>query len=236
MAQAMYPYTFGIVSDHNGVEGRGIGTGVGIVWHGNFLIATAKHVIEDTPPQRLYYLLPQRTLQIPESSASADWSQVRYGPRHVLDEARIHYAAADLAVIALPSQPKSTAEDHFYNIGEDERTPPVDTHLGYFGYPAAAAYPIGENFAARPSHGFGRIRRATCRYDPDKEIAVEYVPGDDLDPHGFSGSGVWYSRSSGKVWSPQVSLAGVVTGYYRKSQILICQRVETLVQFLSSTL
>lgn len=90
MAQAMYPYTFGIVSDYNGVEGRGLGTGVGIVWRGNFLIATAKHVIEDTAPQRLYYLLPQQTLQIPESSASATqprgltlWGQTTLQCRHM---------------------------------------------------------------------------------------------------------------------------------------------------------
>jgi hypothetical protein len=77
MGQAMYPYTFGIISDYKGMEGRGLGTGVGVVWRGKFLIATAKHVIEDTASQRLYYLLPHDSVQIPESSASADWSQAR---------------------------------------------------------------------------------------------------------------------------------------------------------------
>jgi hypothetical protein len=106
--------------------------------------------------------------------------------------------------------------------------------MGYLGYPAAAAHPVGRNYAAMPSHGFGKICLSSCRYDLDTEFAVEYVPGDELDPHGFSGSGVWHSRSTGKVWSPQISLAGLVTSYYRTSQVLICCRVETLVGFLSA--
>jgi hypothetical protein len=54
MAHLMYPYTFGIVSDFQGVERRGLGTGVGVRWREKFLVATARHVIKDTPPQRVY--------------------------------------------------------------------------------------------------------------------------------------------------------------------------------------
>ena len=134
----------------------------------------------------------------------------------------------------MPEQPEPTARHHFYGFEENESTPPVDTTMGYLGYPAAAAHPVGRNYAAMPSHGFGKICLSSCRYDLDTEFAVEYVPGDELDPHGFSGSGVWHSRSTGKVWSPQISLAGLVTSYYRTSQVLICCRVETLVGFLSA--
>jgi hypothetical protein len=73
---------------------------------------------------------------------------------------------------------------------------------------------------------------ANCKYDIGKEFAVRYQPGNNIDPHGLSGSGVWYSRSTGKIWSPQISLAGLVTSYYRKSQVLICWRIEILTSFL----
>jgi hypothetical protein len=236
MAQAMYPYTFGIVTDYDGMEGRGLGTGVGVVWRGTFLIATARHVIADTTPQRVYYLLPQQNLQIPESSASSDWSQVKYGLRCVLETPRILYGDPDLAAILVPQQTEPTAAHHFYGLEGNEGTPLAGANVGYFGYPAAAAKPVGRNYAAMPSYGFGKICLPKCQYDPDTEFAVEYAPRDELDPHGFSGSGVWHSLSSGKVWSPRISLAGLITSYYRASQILCCCRVERLISFLSADL
>ena len=105
MAQAMFTYTFGIVGDYQGSEGEGLGTGVGLTWRGKYLIATAKHVIEDTPPQRIYYFLPQHALQIQESSASADWAHCKWQVRCTLDSPQISYSPADdLAVIGLPEQ------------------------------------------------------------------------------------------------------------------------------------
>jgi hypothetical protein len=236
MAHAMYRYTFGIVSDYRGMEGRGLGTGVGIAWRGSFVIATAKHVIEDTAPQRLYYFLPGDRLQIPESQASADWTQVRCQLRFTLENPRILYGDGDLAVILLPEQPSHAGKTHFYGLEENQTTPPIGTNLGYFGYPAAAAVPVGKNYAARPSHGFGEICAPSCQYDTQKEFAVRYEPGDELDPHGFSGSGTWYSRSTGKVWSPEACLAGIVTSYYRISRVLICGRIEILTSFLAENL
>jgi hypothetical protein len=236
MAHAMYRHTFGIVSDYQGMEGRGLGTGVGVVWRGTFMIATAKHAIADTAPQKLYYLLPGGTLEIPESQASIDWSKVRYQLRFILEKPRVLYASGDVAVILLPEQPTPAGKSHLYELEENQTTPAVDTNVGFLGYPAAAALPVGANYAAMPSHAFGKICAPGCEYDAGREFAVRYEPGDDLDPHGFSGSGVWYSRSTGKVWSPQICLAGIVTHYYRVSQVLICARIETLTAFLAGNL
>jgi len=236
MAQAMYPYAFGIVSDYRGMEGKGLGTGVGIVWRGTCLIATAKHVVEDTAPQRIYYLLPRNTLRIEESSVSVDWTQVSWQPRCMLENPRILYAERDIAVVLLPEQPEPAAKNHFYEVEEGQATPAVGTNVGYMGYPAASAQPVGENYGALPSHAFGDICVANCEYDTREEFAVRYAAGNDLDPHGFSGSGVWCSRSAGKIWSPQISLAGLITNYYRASQVLICCRIEILTCFLASNL
>ncbi len=50
----MYTRTFGVVSNAEGMEGKGLGTGVSVIWRGKYLIATAKHVVKDTSPERIY--------------------------------------------------------------------------------------------------------------------------------------------------------------------------------------
>jgi hypothetical protein len=234
MAQAMFTYTFGIVADSQGSEGKGLGTGVGLIWQGKYLIATAKHVIEDTPAQRIYYFLPQDSLQIEESSASIDWTRGKWQVRHSLENPRILYSTTDdLAVIVPPEQLEDAGKRHFYRLDEHHAAPPLNTTVGYLGYPSARAQPFRENYAATPCHSFGEICTPNCNYDLSCEFAITYSPGPDLDPRGFSGSGAWYSRSEGVVWSPQIRLAGLVTNYYRKSQVLICCRIERLTSFLA---
>jgi hypothetical protein len=64
LANAMYRYTFGIISDGKGhAEGRGLGTGIGIVWNGVHQILTAAHTMETTPSDRLYMLLPSESVE-----------------------------------------------------------------------------------------------------------------------------------------------------------------------------
>lgn len=233
MAQGMFTYTFGIVADSQGSEGKGLGTGVGITWQGKYLIATAKHVIEDTPPERIYYLLPGDSLQVEDSSASIDWTRCKLRVRHSLENPRILYSSDDLAAIVLPEQLEEAGKGHFYELDELHATPSVNTTIGYLGYPSACARAFGENYAAAPCHSFGEIRTPTCDYDLSCEFAIAYNPGPDLDPRGFSGSGAWHSRSEGRIWSPRVCLAGLITHYYRESQVLICCRIERLTSFLS---
>ena len=234
MAQAMFTYTFGIVADSQGLEGKGLGTGVGLIWRGKYLIATAKHVIEDTPARRIYYLLPGDSLQIEESPASIDWTRCRWQVRHTLENLRILYCTTDdLAVIVPPEQLEDAGKRHFYRLDEHHTTPALNTTVGYLGYPSARAQPVGKNYAATPCHAFGQICTPSCNYDLSCEFAITYSPGADLDPRGFSGSGAWYSRSEGVVWSPRMRLAGLVTNYYRKSQVLICCRIERLISFLA---
>ena len=236
MAQAMFRYTFGIVGDYQGSEGKGIGAGVGLIWRNRYLIATAKHVIEDTPPQRIYYFLPQHPLQIEESSASVDWAGCKWQVRCTLENPQISYSPTDdLAIIGLPEQLEEAGKEHFYKLGENRTTPPCGTLVGYMGYPSARAQPFGKNYAVTPCHSFGEICAPSCSYDLSREFAITYPPGTELEPRGFSGSGAWYSRPAGIVWSPSPRLAGILTNYYRQSQVLICCRIERLLWFLAET-
>jgi hypothetical protein len=101
MAYAMFAYTFGIVSDINGVEGKGLGTGVGVLWRGTYLILTAKHVVEDTPPHRICFFLPEGALLIPGSAASIDWTNVRSRRPYTLEKPEVVFAAGTDAAARL---------------------------------------------------------------------------------------------------------------------------------------
>jgi hypothetical protein len=59
MAQAMFPFTFGMLGDaRGGREGGGLGTGIGVRWRETLLILTAGHTIQSTPYDRMYFFCP----------------------------------------------------------------------------------------------------------------------------------------------------------------------------------
>lgn len=233
MMHAMSRFTFGIVGDANGLEGRGLGTGVGLVWEGKNLILTAAHTLETTPYERMYFFLPVAELQVTDSAASVSWSEVGFQVRQQLEKPQVLLGEDDLAAILVPDQPKETTERHFYSLDEDHFTPGTGTEVGYLGYPGARSQQVGKNYSASLFGDFGDICEAS-RGLSQSEFFVPYRPGSDPDPHGLSGSGVWHSRSAGKIWVPQIALAGLVTKYDAENQLLVCYRVETIVEFLKS--
>jgi hypothetical protein len=140
----------------------------------------------------------------------------------------------DLAAVVIPDQEPATKLSHFYIVDEAHLSPAVGTEVGYLGYPRARAEPFGESFLVSSYHEFGSICVGQSAHDLNHEFLVTYRPGDDLDPQGFSGSGVWYSGSTGLVWSPQIRLAGLITRYDGAHQVLTAYRVEQLVDFLKT--
>jgi hypothetical protein len=230
MAHAMSRFTFGIVGDAGGREGRSLGTGVGLLWGGSSLILTAAHTLETTPYERLYFFLPVNELQIADSAASVNWTQVRFQNRQQVENPQVLLGDDDLAAILIPDQPREITERHFYSLDADHQTPGIGTEVGYMGYPGARAQPIGKNFGANLFADFGDICQGSGH--TQSEFIVRYRPGSDPDPHGLSGSGIWQSCSTGKVWTPQIALAGLVTKYVPGEQVLVCYRVETIIDFL----
>ncbi|HEY3138809.1 MAG TPA: hypothetical protein VGL29_22495 [Blastocatellia bacterium] len=70
-------YIFGIIGDYDSHEGRGIGSGVGVLWKNLRLILTAAHTLRDTPRDRLYFMVPSETLVFADSLQQADRSKLR---------------------------------------------------------------------------------------------------------------------------------------------------------------
>ncbi len=235
----MYRYTFGIVGNgKGGLEGGGLGTGIGVSWRGHFLILTAAHTMETTAYEQLYILLPHESLVTPASSIRTDWTlppsigntRVQFNdPQVLLDSDR------DLAAFVLPSQDLEQARRHFYILDESQTTPPPVTQIGFLGYPKATRLTMGLNFVATPYSSCGPMMAVPPGNDPDSQIAISYPSSASVDPHGVSGSGLWLPTcATVGLWTPEVSLVGLITHYDPQPQVLLGYRVEELVTFLKT--
>jgi hypothetical protein len=231
MAQAMFRYTFGIVGDAKfGVEGRGLGTGVGVMWRDCHLVLTAAHTVETTPYERLYFFLPGDTLVFRDGPIELGKLTIQKrlqldAPEVVIDENK------DIAAILVPPQRVETSQNHFFRLVETNTSPEPGTQAGYLGYPATCVQPMGANFVASPYSNFGEVTPVVETGHSATRILIRYEPA-DLDPHGLSGSGIWHSHSTSVVWSPQPVLSGLVTDYDEQAQALVAYKVEALIQFL----
>lgn len=231
MAYAMYPYTFGIVQDDgHGNEGRDIGTGIGLRWRGHHVILTAAHTVQQTPENRFF--LPSDELQIAETPSAADPNRVQFRERVLLEKPKILLADDDLAAIMLPEQTKETSERHFYELEGEHTSPQTGSSTAVMGFPAARVQALGENYFASPYHDCGAVAPLPPNEDPSLRIAVTYSSSDYVDPRGLSGSGIWYAMPEGKVWAPQLRLAGLVSHYDDVSKTLLGYKVEVLTSFL----
>ena len=237
LTNAMYRHTFGIVGDGgSGHMGRGVGTGVGVFWNGTFLILTAAHTVQTTPNEQLFFLLPHDSVVFQGSSIYSQTPPCNVSMRVQLESQQSFLDDKnDLAAFVLPEQTEEKAKRHFYLLGDSHTTPQAARQIGFLGYPGATRRPVGLNFMATPYSSFGKMVAVPEDCNPDSQIAISYPASCSVDPHGLSGSGLWISgSSSGALWTPGISLVGLVTHFDPKPQILLGLRVEELVSFLKA--
>jgi hypothetical protein len=233
----MYCFTYGIVGDARGrAEGRGLGTGIGVRWRETYLILTAAHVLQQTPYERLYFFLPCDTLVHPASAIPAKKAAVELRTRFLLEKPHVLLSEDfDLAAVVLELQSDEIGKHHFYELDSTHTTPLTPTQIGFLGYPGATAIPIERNFMAAVYYDFGLIGDAPPKYDQQSQVSVSYPTDNSIDPHGLSGSGLWFSPpAQKKIWAPDVALVGLATIYDRDFQVLVGYKVESLVEFLKS--
>ena len=229
---AMYKYTFGIIGDYDGFEGRGIGTGVGVLWKNSHLIVTAAHTLRDTPRDRLYFMVPLETLVFADSLEEADQSKLQVNRRGQFETQQVLLSRDyDLAAVVVSPQEEETTQKHFYNLDGRASSAPAGKVVGFSGYPSCRAQPVGGNFAAFPFCDIGKVCNDPIEHDSTTEILVSYYCADEVDPHGLSGGGIWRLQKPGKVWSPEIALAGLVTRYDKRG-FLIAYRAAAVFRFL----
>jgi len=236
LGNAMYRFTFGIIGDGKfGAEGRGLATGIGLFWKNTYLILTADHAIRETPYERVYFLLPDEALQVAGSDITSGQNPVRVTKRFELEKpATISAENDDLAAFILDRQAQETGQNHFYYLNEKQATPSVAEHVGVLGYPSATRLPVGANYMATPYLAFGELGHAPSGFDnAESRISISYPTAITVDSPGLSGSGLWIPIDSGGViWTPGITLIGLVTHRDLDHQVLVGYKVEKLIEFL----
>jgi hypothetical protein len=238
LANAMYQYTFGIIGDgKSGAPRRSLGTGIGIQWQGCYLILTAAHTMERTPDDRVSFLLPDTSLVFEGSGVSTQPQPVRIRKSFQLENPQplLGENGEDLAAFLLQEQMQEEGRSHFYHLDESHVTPLATKQVGLLGYSGATRLPLGANFMATPYVTFGEIVELLPR-EPKPQMFISYPVRQNVDPHGLSGSGAWIQteKAEGRVWTPKISLVGLVVEYDSQRQVLSGYSVEELIKFLNT--
>jgi len=235
LEEAVAWHTVGIVAD----GGKSIGTGCALLWRGCPLILTARHVVEDSPLNGIWFhLRHEGTMK--RASLRELWSHpdTRYTTKESLDIKRLHCSnEADLAALEVASETEKQHNVKFFELHEGAATPPVGTVVHMRGFPSDLAKPVAPGIRASFAvMQWGRIQTEPKldRFDPGSEFLVKYVPADEgKHARGFSGAGAWFQRSlSSKVWHLRLGLAGLCTDYYPRRALLSFLRVEVIAKFL----
>ena len=241
--ESVSSFTVGVVSDRNGRPGSGIGTGVAVEWRGQSMFLTAAHVVEGTPEERIwFFFLPEGNLQreyIEDKTAGK-----RFIRRRQVDVREVRILdPKDVAVICLSGDLRGEHNVRFFPLDEQcrRRTPPVGrTHM-VIGFPSAISEQVlpGKHAASRAITYEKLVDPpSSVNFDPTDQLALTYSYGEDIppsgvDPHGFSGAGVWYeSHQDRPIWHPQPRLAGIITTYYPRKRILTGIRIEAITNLL----
>jgi len=238
LANAMYRYTFGIIgSGKGGSPARTLGTGVGVYWQGRYLILTASHTMQETPDERVSFLLPDTSLVVESSDVSTERQAVRVRKAFQLENPHALLAEddEDLAAFLLEHQMHEEGRSHFYHLDESFATPETATQVGLLGYAGATRLSVGTNFMATPYVTFGEMANLLSP-ESKTHMSITYAVPRNVDPHGLSGSGAWIQteRTEGVVWTPKISLVGLVTEHDPQRHVLTGYRVEEIVQFLKT--
>jgi len=238
LGNTMYRFTFGIIGDARfGTEGRGLATGIGILWKNTYLILTADHVIQQTPYERTYFLLPDECLQCVDSDIASQSNPINVRTRFALQKPKTICADnEDLAAFVVERQVHASGQSHFYRLDENHTCPTAAEQVGVLGYPGATTLQFRANYMATPYLAVSELRQMPEGFDnPESRVCISYPSDLTVDSHGLSGSGLWIpSQSAAALWTPEVNLIGLVTHHDPVAQALVGYRVEKLIEFLKA--
>ena len=248
-------YSMGIVNiradvDHQyRVMADAIGSGTACTWEGHRLILTAEHVVGDSKPDDLAFLL--------RVDGALNWEGMgkpeKVVPRVKLPiETILRDKKDDLAAIVLNANRLTGSRMQFCELPKQlmrRRTLRRKGCLILHGFPRDRQFAISERkipnaavnyFAARPIILPAMIaahpaKTLSSNYDPDRDVLVNYEPRElGMQPHGFSGAAVWCERlrHSGSIWTASPMMFGLQTRAYMTSKLLQLVGAPTIRRFL----
>jgi hypothetical protein len=240
-------YTVGIAVERN----TGVGTGTLVSVGGERFVLTAAHVIGESKPTDIrFWLRPPAPIK---EKAAADTKNDEIGGFTLGVQLPISDIwidrSADIAAMKLdPSFILPVGVDLYNVLGSREFMSWEDSKLDglslvLFGFPV-------ENSREVFAQGNRSFRYLGCashlskysvelnssvwpklssKHSQSRDFAFNY---DDLNPHGFSGGGVWVLGHDPKkmVWRPDPILVGVVHDYVRRLGILIATKLPAFIE------
>ena len=232
--EAVAWHTVGIVVEHS----KSIGTGTAILWRRRPVILTARHVVEGSPNDDIwFYFRDEGTMKRSPIDELPKRRDVEYKAKvRMKIVVRCGAENSDLAALEVE---RSIGDEHpvrFFDLAEDSTTPPSGTIISMRGYPFDLSRVVSPGIrAAFAMLQWSRIQETPRlhRFDPASEFLTRFVAADQgKHAPGFSGAGAWFEKSAGGVWLPRLGLAGVCTHYYRRPKLLSLLRIEQVTRFL----
>jgi|GEM_PF-5075423 hypothetical protein len=224
------------------------GTGAAVLWNGQELIMTARHVIDGASNTQLA-LMPRAMSKIVwHTEESIGKLKQRSQPR--IKEI-IRCGWEDLAAIRLEDGESDNLNLHFADL-EGCGTPSAGTKGVYVGHPFGKSREIDRvrlegnqteiHKSISPMMTAGKISfldnqeaQYYKNFDPKRHFIINFAlaAAGGVDGKGFSGAGVWYHRvPRAPVWEPRARLAGICTEQYASKKLLKVVKIESVKRFL----
>jgi hypothetical protein len=244
--EAIAWHTVAIVGGTGQRELQEIGTGSAISFDSQHFVLTARHVIADTPHEVLrFFCRPDGTFSRMPRNQHREQTAIDVDQLHLLERlpvlGRVLSDIDDLGVLVVDASLEQAHRVRFFDLDPAATMASEGQLVVAMGYPSDIARRIeGGNFVAFHSVEWSHVivNRNLADYDPDRHFLTQYHMIEEdpsAHPRGFSGSGVWYRMGptpDGKLWVPNLHLAGVYVTYFSQSQLLKAVRIERVIEFL----
>ena len=229
-------------------EGPKWGTGALIKTAGKIFIVACRHVVK---PQ--YKNEDLRFLYRPNSTLIFEnKEEVRKVPFHKIDKAysrtipvaKRFYSdeTDDLALIELDPSTDGIKDLLFSQVTiTNSKTPKVSTQVFLMGFSEELARKVTKH-GDRAVFPYFEATKITDKkissddFDTKRHFLIDFAINEaSVDPHGLSGCGVW-SRlppEKDRVWTANIYLIGIQTGYFKENQVLKATKIERLINLLN---
>lgn len=228
-----------------------IATGTLIRIGGRSFIATCKHVVSENCKNEMlrFFFKPGKSL----GTASKD--EIKKLPLHKLKKLvsdkscptelsiinRFYSNKDDLVLLEIDAMSEEAKKYEFYDLSDRGIiNPDVDKPIYLIGFPSELARLVSKTGIGIFPYFIGtKLSDKNVElqdFDPVRHLLIEFsIDDDSVEPHGLSGCGVWTRLPSGdkNLWTPNIYLVGIQSGFFRNSQLLIATKADKILELIS---
>jgi hypothetical protein len=225
------------------------GTGCPVLWDENYLILTARHVVDTATVKNIRIAAsPQTAILFKEPERLTPDDMLAGEPLHA-DSRIVCCEWEDLAAIIVPSTAFPKCD--FVDV-QQEWVDPVEGELVHCcGFPTdhnvtadrkmvgqreeigIAVYPTVFNGKVLPQPSEYDLKFYITDFDPSRHYLIPYACSGSKHPRGVSGAAIWLETDQEMlVWRPEFKFAGTCVCTYRNGTILQVIKASVVRNFL----